>query len=64
MNPEATDNGAGAVRVSRAAALLDVSTRTIWRMIADGQLTPVRARGCTRVALQEVGKYLKGPPRG
>jgi excisionase family DNA binding protein len=62
MNGEATneDGENGLLRVSEAAAMLRVSSRTIWRMIADGQLTPVRVRRCTRLLLAEVSKYLNG----
>jgi excisionase family DNA binding protein len=47
------------LKVAEAAAMLGVSPRTIWRMIADGQLKAVRVRGCTRVYLQSVEEYLK-----
>lgn len=42
------------VRVSQAAALLGVSSRTIWRMIAEGQLMAVRFRRCTRLPLAQL----------
>ena len=42
------------VKVSEAAKLLGVSSRTVWRMIADKELNPVRFRHCTRLALTEV----------
>lgn len=47
------------VTVSEAAEKLRVSTRTVWRMIADGQLKAVHIRGCTRVYLQSVEEFLK-----
>ena len=50
----------GLLRVNEAAAMLAVSPRTIWRMIADEDLTRVIVRGCTRVRSEEVAKYLKG----
>ena len=37
----------GLLRIRAAAAMLGVSQRTVWRMIADGQLKPVHVRGCT-----------------
>ena len=65
MNLEGGNDGGGAamIRVGQAAAMLSVSTRTVWRMIADGQLTAVRFRRCTRVALAEVQKYVQGVRR-
>jgi excisionase family DNA binding protein len=53
-------SGAALVKVTEAARMLCVSPRTVWRMIAEGELTPVRFRRCTRVALVEVQKYLHG----
>ena len=46
------------LRVSEAAAMLGVSQRTIWRMIADGQLIAVHIRGCTRVLRAEAMRIL------
>jgi len=43
-----------AISVKAAAELLGVSERTVWRMIADGQLHTVRVRSCTRLAVAEV----------
>ena len=57
------DNCAGGkqfLRVAEAAAMLNVHQRTVWRMIADGQLKAVHIRGCTRVYLSSVEEYLKG----
>ena len=50
-------NEKGMVRVDQAAALLSVSPRTIWRMIADGQLRAVRYRRCTRIAASELCNF-------
>jgi excisionase family DNA binding protein len=44
--------------VSEAAAMLNVSKRTIWRMIASGELEAVHVRGCTRILRGSVEKYL------
>jgi excisionase family DNA binding protein len=52
--------GAESVRVKDAAAILTISERTVWRMIADGQLTAIRFRRCTRLLLSQVMDYLKG----
>ena len=49
-----------AISVKDAAVTLGVSRRTIWRMIADGQLTAYRFRHCTRLLLSQVLGYLKG----
>jgi excisionase family DNA binding protein len=54
-----TDNLIRLVTVNEAAKLLCVSGRTVWRMIADGQLKAVHIRGCTRVYLHSVEEYLK-----
>jgi excisionase family DNA binding protein len=45
--------------VRQVAELLSVSMRTVWRMIADGQLHAIRIRGCTRLAVAEVMGYLE-----
>jgi len=54
------DSSVRLVTVKEAAKLLCVSVRTVWRMIADGELTPFRFRRCTRLLLAEVLSYLKG----
>jgi excisionase family DNA binding protein len=46
--------------VKEAAVILKVSPRTVWRMIADGQLTACRFRRCTRLSLAQVVSYLQG----
>lgn len=48
------------VKVADAARMLGVSSRTVWRMIADGQLTARRVRSCTRLSLAQVSSYLRG----
>jgi excisionase family DNA binding protein len=53
-------NGEKLLRVKEAAAKLAVSPRTVWRMIAAKSLKVVRIRGCTRVLLAEVAKYMSG----
>ena len=47
------------LRLKEAAAMLAVCPRTVWRMIADGELEAVHIRGCTRVTLRSVVEYLK-----
>jgi len=54
------EHGDESLRVKEAAAILKISPRTVWRMIADGQLTAYRFRRCTRVLLSQVMSYLKG----
>jgi excisionase family DNA binding protein len=48
-----------AISVNEAAVMLGVSPRTVWRMIADGQLTAYRVRGCTRLSPVQVSGYLQ-----
>jgi excisionase family DNA binding protein len=48
------------LRVKDAAAIGKTSSRTIWRMIADGQLTAYRFRRCTRLLRSQVLGYFKG----
>jgi excisionase family DNA binding protein len=48
------------LRVKEAAAILKVNPRTVWRMIADGQLTACRFRRCTRLMRSQVLSYMKG----
>lgn len=57
---ENNNSGEGLIKVNEAAKLLCVSPRTIWRMIADDQLTPSRIRRCTRLSLAQVLGYLNG----
>jgi excisionase family DNA binding protein len=52
-------DGEQLLRVSEAAARLTVNIRTIWRMIADGELQVVHIRGCTRVYLSSVADYIR-----
>ena len=52
-------NGEKLLRVKEAAARLAVCERTVWRMIAAGELKAVHIRGCTRVYLWSVEDYLK-----
>jgi excisionase family DNA binding protein len=56
-NPELNDES---LRVKDAAKILNISQRTIWRMIADGQLTASRFRRCTRLLRSQVASHLKG----
>lgn len=48
--------------VPKAAAAVDLSTRTIWRMLNDGRLTPYRLPGgrAVRVDLDELVGTLRG----
>jgi excisionase family DNA binding protein len=48
------------VKVTEAAKMLGVSPRTIWRMIADGQLTVSRFRRCTRLLRSQVVGFING----
>jgi excisionase family DNA binding protein len=57
MNPD--ENNFSMVRVKQAATMLGVSRRTIWRMIADGQLKKICVRGCTCLLLADVMNFGK-----
>ena len=52
-------SGERLLRVKEAAAELTVKPRTVWRMIAAGELKVVHIRRCTRVYLSSVKDYLK-----
>jgi excisionase family DNA binding protein len=61
MNDEIKpENDSEFVRVREAAAICHASPRTIWRMIADGQLRAYRFRRCTRLMRSQVLSCLKG----
>jgi excisionase family DNA binding protein len=62
MKSEETNDGnvTGLVRVKRAAALLGVSPRTVWRMISENQIKAVHVRRCTCVLLSEVARFMQG----
>jgi excisionase family DNA binding protein len=57
IKPESREES---LRVKEAAKILNISQRTVWRMIADGQLTASRIRRCTRLLRSQVLGYLKG----
>lgn len=57
MNTEGNET---LLTVKEAAEKLRVSRRTVWRMIADGQLTACRFRRCTRLMLSQVLGCLNG----
>jgi excisionase family DNA binding protein len=61
MGDDGKTNGEqkGMVRVKQAAALLGVSPRTVWRMLADGQLKKICVRGCTCLVLADVVNFGK-----
>jgi excisionase family DNA binding protein len=61
MNEEVESEQIGEfMRVNEAAAMWKVSPRTVWRMIAEGQLRAYRLRRCTRLLRSEVAGYLNG----
>jgi excisionase family DNA binding protein len=49
-----SEDGNKFLRIKEAAAICNASPRTIWRMIADGQLTAYRFRRCTRLLRSQV----------
>ena len=54
------ENESPSMTVKEAAVSLNVSERTVWRMIADDQLTVHRFRRCTRLLRSQVLGLLKG----
>jgi excisionase family DNA binding protein len=48
------------LRVKEAAVYWGVSRRTVWRMIAAGQLKAARLRGCTLLLRSQVLGYFNG----
>jgi excisionase family DNA binding protein len=56
---KANENQNGLVRVKQAAVLLGVSPRSVWRMLADGQLRKICVRGCTCLLRAEVENFGK-----
>lgn len=59
MNQDNENQGA-AVCMQRAASILGVSTRTMWRMVAAGDSTVLHIRGCTRLPKAQVLRCLNG----
>ena len=58
LSTDVDAKNAGLLPVKEAARKLSVSPRTIWRMIADGQLIAVRIRRCTRLRKAEIESCL------
>jgi len=46
-------------RIDEIAWLLGVSKRTIYRMLAEGELLPVKIRSSIRVPVESVENYIK-----
>jgi excisionase family DNA binding protein len=47
------------IRPDQTAQKLNVSTRTIYRLLAEGQLTGCKIRGCLRVRESSVEDYIR-----
>ena len=45
------------LRVDEVADYFNVSTRTIYRLIEEGELPRVKIRGCLRIPIWEIEKY-------
>ena len=60
LEEENTDGkGQGLLRMKAAAARLGVSVRTVYRVIAEGGLTPIHIRGCACIAESDLMKYIE-----
>ncbi len=49
--------------VAQAAELLQVSRRTVWRLVAEGQLRPTRVRSRTLFTEKELAAYIAAASR-
>jgi excisionase family DNA binding protein len=47
------------LRPDQAAERLNVSTRSVYRLLAEGQLTGCKIRGCLRVRESSVDDYIR-----
>jgi excisionase family DNA binding protein len=47
------------VRPKKAAELLSISRRTIYRMREDKQLTIIKVRGCACIAVEELNAFMR-----
>lgn len=53
------------LRVPQVAQVLSVSVRTVYRMIAEGELPrPVKVRGCSCLRAEDVASYVERLNRG
>jgi len=46
-------------RVDEVAEIFSISTRTVYRLIDEGELKRTKIRGCLRVPLWEIERYEK-----
>lgn len=53
------DGGGALIRVKAAAAQLGVSVRTLYRIIAENELTLVHVRGCSCIEESDLRDYIK-----
>jgi excisionase family DNA binding protein len=49
----------GLLRLKAAAARLGVSVRTLYRAVAQGELTLIHIRGCARIAEEDLQNYIE-----
>ncbi|MGO5240179.1 helix-turn-helix domain-containing protein [Parolsenella sp. LCP21S3_E11] len=52
------DSGNALMTVNRVAEVLGVSNKTVYRMIADGQLKAVRIRNAWRISADELKRVV------
>lgn len=59
--PSAAIANSRLIKADELAALLGVSTRTLWRMLSNQRIPqPVRLGGCTRWRLDQVQRWIAG----
>jgi excisionase family DNA binding protein len=59
METNSNNNGSGLGRIKVAAARLGVSVRTLYRDVAEGNLTLVHVRNCSCIEKRELQNYVE-----
>ena len=56
--PKRLADAPNALKVKEAAGLLNVSAKTVYRMVSDGQIQSVKARGAIRIPKDSLRRFL------